>query len=244
MTNQNEFSESFFLTPGECNPEKEMPISVLVSRIIEVATLHANTWGVGFATLAKENQSWVLSRVTIEMKRFPTLNENYKLTTWIENFNKFFSERDFEITDGENNIIGYARTIWVVIDSTTRESVDISRFTFMQDYISEKECPIAKQRKLRPLDEYESKQYTFRYCDVDFNRHINSCKYIELLLNQWSLDFHDHHKISRFEIAYMKEAYFDETVEIRIKDMGNDKYTELVHNDEHLCRAHFTFEDV
>ena len=41
-----EYSASYFLTPGECDSQQRMPITVLVDRIIEVATLHANTWNV------------------------------------------------------------------------------------------------------------------------------------------------------------------------------------------------------
>lgn len=236
-----EFSERFFLTPAECNPEQQISLTCLASRILEVATLHANSWEVGFAALVKENQSWVLSRMTIEMKRYPKVNEHYTLTTWIEDFNKFFSERNFEILDGDGNNIGYARTVWVVINSETRESVDISKFTFISDYISNKICPIQRQNKLRPLANYKSNEYTFKYCDVDFNRHVNSCKYIELLLNQWSLDFHDNHRLARFEIAYMKEAYFGETIDVRVDDETLDKKAELIHEGNALCRARFEF---
>ncbi len=30
------------------------------------------------------------------------------------------------------------------------------------------------------------------------NRHVNSSRYIELLLNRWSLDFHDRNRLTRF----------------------------------------------
>lgn len=239
-----EYTESFFLTPAECNAEQQMPITVLVSRIIEVATLHANIWGIGYDALAKDGESWVLSRITLEMERYPQLSEHYSLITWVESFNKFFSERNFEIKDGNGTIIGYARTIWVVINSTTRASADLSKFTFLQECISDKECPIAKQNKLRALSDCTEIAYTFKYCDVDFNRHVNSCKYIELLLNHWALDFHDSHKLARFEIAYMKEAYYGEDVKVRFNDKTLDCQAELLHNGTALCRAHFIFEEI
>lgn len=237
-----EYSESFHVTPAECNPEQRLPLTVLVSRIIEVATLHANSWNVGFNELAKSNQTWVLSRVTTEMKRYPNLNEKYTLTTWIESYNRHFSERNFEIRDGKDQVIGHARTIWVVIDSETRESVDISRFEYIKNNISDRVCPIARQSRMRPVTDGRSIMYRFLYSDVDFNRHINSCKYIELFLNQWSLDFHDTHRVSRMEIAYMKETYYNEEVEIRVKDNEDDSIAELLSDGVPLCRARFEFE--
>ena len=185
----------------------------------------------------------MLSRVTFEMHRYPRINEYYTLTTWIESYNKHFSERNFAICDVDGSVIGYARTIWVVIDTITRASVDISRFGYIADNISDRECPIAKQSRLRPLPEYEATHYRFRYTDIDFNRHVNSCRYIDVLLNQWPLDFHDNHRIARFEIAYMKEAYFGDEVEVRSHTDGNETTAEIINGNEALCRARFIFTD-
>lgn len=56
--------------------------------------------------------------------------------------------------------------------------------------------------------------HRFGYCDIDFNRHVNSCRYIEALLNDRSVEFYDNHMIKRFEIAYMDEIHYDDAVEL------------------------------
>ena len=75
-----EYSHRYFLAPGECTPEGEMPITLLLTRIIEVATEHADMWGVGYSTLVTSNESWVLTRVTIEMTKMPPVNKKYVFT--------------------------------------------------------------------------------------------------------------------------------------------------------------------
>ena len=77
MNQIKEYSETFFLAPGECDPQQRMPLSLLTMRLIQVATYHANQWGVGYETLIKERETWVLSRVAIEMHRYPMVNETY-----------------------------------------------------------------------------------------------------------------------------------------------------------------------
>ena len=64
-----------------------------------------------------------------------------------------------------------------------------------------------------------------------------------MLLNQWPLDFHDNHRIARFEIAYMKEAYFGDEVEVRSHTDGNETTAEIINGNEALCRARFIFTD-
>ena len=55
MENLKYYTRDFFMTAGECTPQKEMPLPLLVSRLIEVATEHANIWGVGYAKLVEDN---------------------------------------------------------------------------------------------------------------------------------------------------------------------------------------------
>ena len=148
------------MTAAECNPEKEMPLSLVMTKIIEVATLHANSWGVGYADMIRNNEGWVLSRVTIEMLRYPKVNEAYTFTTWIEDYNRHFSQRNMEITDHNGEVIGYARTIWMVINFATRESSDISQLSYLRENISTHECPIAPQGRIRQITTGKTTDYT------------------------------------------------------------------------------------
>ncbi|MCC8119379.1 MAG: acyl-[acyl-carrier-protein] thioesterase [Bacteroidales bacterium] len=239
------FTQQYFLTPAECNPEKRMPITLLINRLIEIATLHADTLGIGYESLVERKGTWVLSRVAVEMHRFPEVNEHYTIRTWVSSINRLFSERDFEILDGDGATIGWARTMWAVLNVETRAVADISHMEWIRDVIPDKQCPVNKPGRLKPLAQYTSMPYTFTYCDLDFNRHVNSSRYIELLLNQWTLDFHDHNRLCRFEIAYIHEAYYDERVEVRLcqdPTAADTTLAELVDGDKALCRALLRFE--
>lgn len=247
------FEAKYFLTAGECNPEQRMPLTLLINRLIEVASLHANQIGVGFDYLVREHQTWVLSRVAVDMLRYPGVNENYTIRTWVSSISRLFSERDFEILDGEGNTIGHARTVWAVIDIRTRGVGDISRIGWMKELIPDKQSPVEKPSRPKPIpapapeeipEGYREVKYRFQYTDIDFNRHVNSSRYIELLLNQWSLDYHDANRLTRFEIAYIHEARYGEEVTLRLlPDEGPHSIrTELVAPDgQPVFRAYLRF---
>jgi len=215
---KKEYKQSFYLSAGECNPQAEMPLTLLMNRIIEVATNHANAWGVGYARLIEDGQGWVLSRVTVEMKRYPRVDEFYTLTTWIEDYNRHFSQRNMEISDNNGNVIGYTRTIWVVINLNTRESVDISKLSYISENVSGKECPIEPQSRLRPFEPTRTENYRFRYTDIDFNGHVNTVRYLEHLVNTFPMQWHAQNFIERMEIAFVKESYYDTDAIINIDD--------------------------
>ena len=88
----NEYTRVFFNSANESNPEQELAITVLVSNLIEIATAHANEIGIGNPSMAHLSAGWVLSRIAIDMEAYPPCNSNYQITTWIESWNRHFSE--------------------------------------------------------------------------------------------------------------------------------------------------------
>lgn len=237
-------THSYTLTAGESNAEGYMPLTLLVERIIEVATEHANALGIGYATLIRQNIGWVLSRLSVEMNSMPEINENYALTTWIESYNRRFSERNFVITGDGGKVFGYARTVWVAMDFATRTVADLTTLERESFPTAELPCPMAKTPRIGalPTDAVSSK-YTFKYCDLDFNRHVNTVRYVELLMNQWPLEHYDHSFASRFDILFHHECHFGEEIELRRSVSDNLSDCEIInHEGIKAIAARFTWK--
>ncbi len=212
---QKTLTQRYRLTAAQCNAQRELAPAMLVQHIIEVATLHADALGVGFKNLAANGILWVLSRCAFEVKRYPRLLEEYSLTTWVETYNRHFSERNFEIRGEDGEVIGFARTIWVPIDLKTRRPANLDSFGFLNDVIIDKACPITRQGKLRPIDPPQMcHPYKFQVSDIDVNRHVNSSRYVELIINQMDLPTYDRFYVARFEIEYRHEAHYGDEVEV------------------------------
>ena len=245
----NEFSKTFFLSANEANPERELAVNILVSNIIETATAHANSLGIGNPSMEHLGAGWVLSRLTLEMKEYPKINTNYTLTTWIESWNRHFSTRDFEIADQSGKIIGYARSVWMVLNMNTHENFGLSHLSLPDDAQSSRPCPISPQQKhveilpmCTPDDKMPAKAlrateeaafYTFTYSDIDFYRHVNTVRYISLLHNQFTLEEFDRYQISRLELSFLHEGNYGVKVAILRhhhanfigSDQSDDKYS-------------------
>lgn len=227
---QKEFSRSFFISANEGNPESELSLSVLVSEMIEISTAHANMLGVGNPDMASLGAGWVLSRLTLEMNCFPKVDSEYVITTWVEGWNRHYSIRDYCISSPDGFIYGYSRSIWFVLNKETHQNFGLSHLSPPSDMISDRECPIPLQKKhfaILPygtvLTESRSKEliastppdyYTFKYNDIDFYRHVNTVKYIGVLLNQYSLEDFDNNFVRRLELSFLHEGKYGETVVI------------------------------
>jgi acyl-ACP thioesterase len=245
MSKIKEYVARYSLTAGECNPQAVMPVTLLASRIIEVATFHANHLGVGYARLREHSMAWVLSRLSIEMRRWPSVNEEYEIRTWIEDFNRHYSERNFEVTSVDGEVLGFVRSIWMAIDVTGRRSGDISMLESLREVVSDRPCPIEKMPRLAAIgDDAQVNDYTFRYCDCDFNRHVNTVRYMELLLNQWDMNFYDAHEVARYDIAFMRESHFGQQVQIAISQPAEGTFNaEISQEGNALTKARIIFKN-
>lgn len=228
------FSICHLLTPSESDARKSLPLTLLVSQMIELATQHANHLGIGFLHLDPMGLGWVLSRLTVEMKKWPTVGQSYVLSTWVETLNRHFSERCFSIETEEGEILGFGRSVWMIIDLKTHQSVSTACIDFSQDLIPGKECPIPRQMRHKPFKADKESEYVFQYSDLDFYRHVNTVKYVALLLNQFPLACYDQNLLSRFEVAFMHEARYGERAVIKSirEKTDNPCLTESVQSDE------------
>lgn len=239
------FTRSFFLTPGECNAQGTISVPLIASRLIEIATAHANILEIGYTTLKKHNIGWVLVRLSIEMLSYPGINSTYSVTTWIESINKRFSERNFLIADSEGNPIGYARSVWAAIDFNRRTGADLSILDLDSLPVGDLKCPMAKTPRIPPLRPgYDSGSYRFRYCDIDFNRHVNTVRYLELLMDAWDMDFYDSHTLRRVDLLFANECRCGEEVMVRKSETADDPLAfdcEIVRDDMRMIGARFVW---
>lgn len=216
------YTESFFLSAGEANAEQEMALPVLVEKLIDIATTHANSLGIGNPSMADMHAGWVLARLTIEMNEYPKVNDTFVISTWIESFNRHFSERAFSIASPDGKIFGYARSVWMVMDTRNHTNVGLRHFNLPKEYVLGNNPPIERQAKhaLIVCDENSEIQngalsatckpfdYKFLYCDLDSYRHVNTVRYVILLLNRFNLEDFDSSYVRRLELSFLHEATY------------------------------------
>lgn len=239
--NLTEYRVDYFLSAADCNAQQEMSLPLLAQRLIDISTLHASAIGVGYEHLLKDNNAWVLSRISVELTRFPSINKPYSLTTWVEGLNRHFSERIVEIRDENDEVIGYGRLTWVAINIVTRRPADLTPL-LSKITPSKCKCPIERHPRLGPIGIPDHvTMYKFQYSDIDFNRHVNSTRYIQFILDRWSVSHFDLNRVSRFDIAYQAEAHFDDVVEVRCKGDEETQDVEIARDGAVCTRARIKF---
>lgn len=212
----------FLAEPFHCDFSSHLFMGHLGNHLLNAADFHSNDRGYGMNYLMPRHKTWVLSRLAIEMTEMPKSYDKFFVETWVENAMKYFTARDFKIcgkvetssADIEEKIYGYGKSVWAMIDTDTRQPVDIFSINdgLIKEYIDEETlCPIdASSRVKMSKDAKLVRTINTYYNDVDVNGHINSVKYIEHILDLFDLDYYRTHFLQRFEVAYVAESHQDD----------------------------------
>ena len=208
--------------------ERRLNFETLGRDLLNTAELHADKRRFGVNDIRPNNHAWVLSRLAIEMYEMPIMFTQLDITTWIESIYRLFTNRNFEIKESSGKVLGYARSIWAMIDRTTRQPIELEKIygeQFKQLADPDKECPILPQTHLRPLQNAVcEREYTVVSSDIDYNIHVNSIKYIQHMYDLFSIDYYRTHTIKRLEIAYINETHFGDTLCFFKQEISEGKY--------------------
>ena len=222
-------------------------MGVLGNHLLNAAGNHSSRRGWGIGALNETRHTWVLSRLSVEMTEMPRQNEHIEIRTWVESVMKLFTNRNFSIHRADGTPLGYARSVWAMIDMETRRPCDLLSLydgDILNYVVSEEEnkCPIEGHGRFRFRDPELVRTLDVRYSDIDINRHVNSIKYMEHILDLFSREELER-GLRRFEIAYKAESRMGDTLSFYVqRGEGGETDVEVRRGGEDVvCQARVIF---
>ena len=238
-------SYKFIAEPFHVDFKGRLTMGVLGNHLLNCAGFHASERGFGIATLNEDNYTWVLSRLAIDLEEMPYQYEEFTVQTWVENVYRLFTDRNFAILNKDGKKIGYARSVWAMINLNTRKPADLLTLHggSIVDYVCDEPCPIEKPSRIKVTTDKPSAKLTAKYSDIDINGHVNSIRYIEHILDLFPIQLYMRKQIQRFEMAYVAESYYGDELSFFEEEVNEDEYhVEIKKNDcEVVCRAKVKF---
>lgn len=245
FNNQKHLKIEFKAQFSETDSHSRMRIGAIINILIQSAVKASDKLGFGVKQVAKEDLFWVLSKLNLRIEKEIKWKDKISIETWPKDLDRFFYIRDFIIRDKDNNILARATSSWLLINKKYKRPKIISGMN--KDYFNDTrntnsitEYPIT----LKKISEGESFHLKTKYFDLDFNKHVTSSRYIDWLMDTFSLEFHKNNYPKQVEINYLKETMSDENIELKREQINNKEYLfEGVNVDKnHVCyRAKISF---
>lgn len=201
------------VNPQQVDFTLRITIPALGGAVLDTAGADAHGKGFGVDALNADNHTWVLSRMALELDYQPQRYADYTIATWINEYGRVLSTRNFELTDTAGREFGRAVTQWAMLDLKTRSALDLSWVGHAHaDALVDAPSPTDKPRKIREVNPTQRMEHRVVYSDIDFNRHVNTMRYIEMMIDMLPIEWLTREAAVRFDIHFLKECRYGQTL--------------------------------
>ena len=213
----------------------------IVNYMLNVAGIDAHNKGFGVDALLGQSVTWVLSRLAVDITKQPAQYDEVGIDTWVNDFNRLSSTRNFVMHKGDD-LYASGVSQWCMFDMEKRQSVDMSMLkdVYMKAMV-EHPSPIAMPARLRAMEPQKTMSRPVAYSDIDFNRHVNTLRYIDLIFDMLPLELIENNGGMRLDINFLSEARYGETLTVGATAEDNVWNFDITSEGRVLCRARIEF---
>jgi len=213
MNAKNTYDENFTIRAYEIDPKGKASIQTICNYLQEIAGNHARKLGVSVEILLKKNLTWVLSRLHVQIIKYPFWLETIKIKTWPSGVEGLFAIRDFLIFNQKDEIIGKATTSWMLMDIVRKKPIP------MPDFVTNIRIPQTTRaiddnfEKLPRLSKKNMERYfNVRLSDLDINQHVNNVSYIEWAVETIPMEILNKQSLCELEVSFRAESHYGNKV--------------------------------
>jgi medium-chain acyl-[acyl-carrier-protein] hydrolase len=222
----NVFRKEFAISSYDLDPKGQARLTTMANFFQEVAYHHASKLGLGYDEMKSRKTTWVLSRMRIQMKRYPVWNEQFTMETWPSGAEKLFALRDFRVLDRKGNVIGRASTAWLILDIDThrlirpKEMMDRFKMIIQNSQVFDR--PLGRidiPGQIRQLSGHR-----VLFSDLDIVGHVNNVKYMEWCLDVATDEGNIQQDLLELEINFNHEALFGDLIRLGGSEVEGNYY--------------------
>lgn len=194
---------------SELDKDRKLDFISIINYFQDCSTFHSEEIDKGIAYLNANNRVWLLNSWQIEVKRYPTLGEEITISTWAYDFKSMYGYRNFLLSDRDGNVLAYANSIWVYLDTISHypakiTPIDIKGYVVSNPYVME----YAPRKISLPDNLTTLPSFLVVRSNIDTNNHVNNGQYIKMAQEYLPNDF----VISKMRAEYKVSAVLGDTI--------------------------------
>ena len=209
------FKKSYIVSNNDVDASFKLKVPAIFRYFQDVALLATEDAKVDSMSLSKKNIDWVITRMSVQIKRLPKCDEEITVCTYPGKDMAMLYPRYFAILDTKGNVIIRSTSIWALIDNNTRKVI-VDRDVIAKlpgENWDDEQLPLP-EKIAESSDKRMVEKRTIHYSDLDFNSHMNNVRYVELLMDVHDAEFYKNKQVSYIVLNYIKELKEKEAVEV------------------------------
>ena len=233
---------NYTIQPQDVDFTLRASVTSIISYMLNVAGTDAHSKGFGVAALQGHSFTWVLSRLAVDITTKPAQYEDVAIDTWVNEFNRLSSTRNFRMhANGMQLAAGVSQ--WCMLNMESRQVVDMSLLKDVYERaMVDEPSPISAPQRLRAIEPVDTMSRPVVYSDIDFNRHVNTLRYIDLIFDMLPLSVIEQNGGLRIDVNFIAEARYGEVMSVGVVEQEGVYQFEISSDSgKVLCRARLEF---
>lgn len=208
----------------DCDYKKRARIATLMAYMADIAGVAYADKGYSHSWLWENNFVFLVSRVSISIKRMPVADECLRITTWEREMKGVLFYRDFNIKDSENRTIVEASTAWVLANPHTRQILRPSDFTGKIHQNPEYKANVTPPNRMKISEELQwVGERKIVYSDIDANGHVYNAVYLGIACDFLPEEFLVR-DLADVQINFKQEAKLTQVIQMKTMVNGNTAF--------------------
>lgn len=194
---------------SEVDQKREMTLVGVLDMLQDCCIFQSEHIGKGLDFLNDIHRAWVLSSWQVVIERYAGLGEHVTVHTWPYKFESFMGHRNFIIEDEKKNVIAYANSLWVFLNTDIGRPVKVPPEIAGAYALEEPYAMEHSSRKIKRFTQMEEKEpISVQRFHIDTNQHVNNEKYVLMAEEYLPENF----KAKQLRVEYRKEAVLSDTI--------------------------------
>ena len=214
------YAEEIVLKTRDCDLTGAWRPGAVLEGMQEAATVHSELLGAGRNALKNQGLAWVVTRMELEMDRYPLLEEHVTVETWPMPMRRWFFPRYFLFRDEAGQEIGRAASLWVLLNLENRQMAKSETVAALMPDNRDLPAPLGlpapvtevsgtlAEGAVRPV-----------YTDLDPNCHVNNARYADWACNALGTERMGREELSRLVITFVHELRPGDTVRTELRQL-------------------------
>ncbi len=215
------YSEDILIRTYQADMTNHLTPAALLQLMQEMAGTHAELLNIGRSALIPQDLAWILTRVEVHMDRWPTAGQTLTIETFPMPNRRWFFPRYFIFRDVNGMQIGYAGSLWALLNIKERRMSKPDPILHLMPDNSDLTAPMGlpatvSEVAIPPVTATLLPQYS----DLDVNGHVNNTRYIDWCCNALGIDTLRECYLSSFALNFNQEILPGQAIRTELRRMG------------------------
>ena len=224
----------------EVDREGRLRPHVLFAWLLAGAWSHSRGTSWSFEALSARQHMWVLNKLQLAITHLPRWEEHVTIETWGKRIERFYALRDFVITGAAGEKLASATTAWMILDAGSYRPQKLDQMKLDFPWHPDRSEVETSLRKVGGLTHGDARaRFRVSYSDIDVNRHATATKYLQWILDGFSLEKLTENELASAEISFLSEATLGDEVSVVVQPEAQMDLCAIRRESDHqeLCRA-------